>query len=195
MDVDPYDLFYINDDRIGMYGSFEAEQIVDTFTPETGWITEITPDMITGTNEWSTRSTAEARTAVLGTLSHRYMGARLDAAGATAVAAGATAATAAILPAAGAVVGIGAMLAWMGGYHIVRWTQDRQPIWVCPLILNDRPFFAGLDGFRQDGLFASIRGQLNAEFDAVGEGWRRFHLAGYANDITIGITRTLAGQG
>ncbi len=195
MDVDPYDLCFLNDDRLGMYGSFEIEQVVDTITAETGWITEITPDMITGTNEWSTRSTAEARTAVLGALSHRYMGARLDQAGASLVAAGATAAAGAILPAAGAVVGAGAILAWLGGYYVVRWTQDRQPLWVCPLILNDRPFFAGLDGFRQDGLFASVRGQLNASFDAVDEGWRKFHLAGYANDMTIAISRTLAGQG
>jgi hypothetical protein len=211
MDVDPYDMLYIHDDRIGMYGPAEVEQVVDTFTPETGWVTEITPDLITGTNEWSTRSTAEARMAVIGAISHKYLGYRMGATslvGAAAVGVAGGAFAGGLLgtfagPAgtiAGGVTGAGVMaagaaIAWMGGYHVIRWTQDRQPIWVCPLILGERPFFSGLDGFRQDGIFASIRGRIAAEIDKVSEGWRIFHAAGYANDITIGVARALAGQG
>lgn len=201
MDIDPYDQCYLHDERLGMYGGFEVEQVVDTFTPETGWITEITPDLITGTNEWSTRGTAEARQAVFGALVQRYMGMSLPqatVAGLTATGLTATIGNA-ITPgvgfAAAGVMAGGAIAAWMGGYYIVRWTQDRQPIWVCPLILGERPFFAGLDGFRQDGLFASIRGQLHAQFDQVEEGWRQFHLAGFANDITLGLSRAASGQG
>jgi hypothetical protein len=202
MNIDPYDMCYMNDDRVGMYGGFEVEQVVDTFTPETGWITEVTPDLITGTNEWSTRSTSEARMAVLGTLTQRYLGMRMGhgqvnsatvAATSSGILASAIGGTAGVV--ATGIVATGAALAWMGGYHIIRWTQDRQPIWVCPLILGERPFFAGLDGFRQDGIFASIRGSLHAEFDAVQEGWRTFHLGGYANDMTIGLARAAAGQG
>ncbi len=202
MDVDPYDMCYLQDDRIGMYGGFEIEQVVDTFTPQSGWVTEITPDLITGTNEWATRSTAEARTAVIGALAHRYMGVR--SAGAAGVGVGGaalmtTAVVAAANPIAGLAIGgvmaAGGALAWMGGYHIIRWSQDRQPIWVCPLILGERPFFAGLDGFRQDGIFASVRGELSAQFDNVQEGWRQWHLAAYANDVTHGLARAVSGQG
>jgi hypothetical protein len=203
MDIDPYDMVYISDDRLGMYGAFEVEQVVHTFTAETGWITEITPDMIVGSNEWSTMSTAQARWAVLGALSEKYLGYRAGtgtvAGSAVAVVGGGAVAGGLIGGPIGSAVGAGvtaagAAIAWMGGYHIIRWTQDRQPIWVTPLILGERPFFAGLDGFRQDGIFASIRGDLHSSFDAVKEGWRQFHLAGFVNDITLDIARTTAGQ-
>lgn len=204
MDVDPYDQCYLHDDRLGMYGGFEIEQVVDTFTAETGWITEITPDLIAGTNNWSTQSTAEARNAVLGTIAHRYIGSRFST---TQIAAGTIAATGApgvigaavgapgVGMATAAAIGVGGVLAWMGSYHIIRWSQDRQPLWVIPLILGERPFFAGLDGFRQDGIFASVRGELHAQFDAVQEGWRQFHLAGWANDMVVGFFRAAGGQG
>ncbi len=176
MDVDPWDSIYLHDDRTGMYGCFDVEQVVDTISPETGWITEITPDLITGTNEWSTMSTGQARMAVLGTLTHRYLGQTALGVGISGVIPG------------------GPLLAWAGGYYIIRWSQDRQPIWVCPLILGERPFFAGLDGFRQDGIFASLRGRLVAEVDNVQQGWRAFHLAGYFSDIGTALGQGLAGQ-
>jgi len=200
MDIDVYDTCYLHDERTSMFGTFEVEQVVDTFSAETGWITEITPDLITGTNEWSTRSTSEARNAAIGAISERYMGARLSSSsvGGMTVAGLATGAlvTGALTGPVATAVGVAAAsLAWMGGYYIVRWTQNRQPIWVCPLIVGERPFFSGLDGFRQDGLFASIRGELCAEFDAVREGWRQFHLDGFANNISLGVARAIAGQG
>jgi hypothetical protein len=217
MDIDPIDICYIHDDRSGMYGPVEVEQVVDTFTAETGWITEITPDLITGTNEWATRSTSEARIAVLGSLAQKYLGYRMGtealAGSAVAGVVGGSAfgalggAAVGALSSGGAlatgiigattvpgVMAVGGIIAWMGGYHIIRWTQDRQPIWVCPLILGERPFFAGLDGFKQDGIFASIRGRLAAEIDKVSEGWRVFHLAGFANDMTVSLARALTGQ-
>lgn len=205
MDIDPYDVCYIHDDRLGMYGAVEVKQVVDTFTPETGWITEITPDLIVGANEWSTASTLLARQAVLGALSQRYLGYRPTTAGTTAaiLRLGGVAATRNIENpiAAGAarmlaipVMAPGALLAWAGGYYIVRWSQDRQPIWVQPLILGDRPFLAGLDGFRQDGIFSSLRGQLAAEFDALSEGWRAFHLSSYFSDFGINWSQWAAGQ-
>jgi hypothetical protein len=209
MDVDPLDFIYLHDDRLGMYGPAEIEQVVDTFTAETGWITEITPDLITGTNEYSTGSTAAARSAVLGTLGQRYMakpintpftaGLAVTTAGGVAGAAVGGLAAGTLGAAVGGVTGAsvmaaGSVLAWMGSYHIIRWTQDRQPIWVLPLIWGERPFIAGLDGFRQDGIFTSIRGRLSSQFDAIQEGWRQFHLAGYANDFTINLAQSIGGQ-
>ncbi len=212
MDVDPYDMCYLHDDRLGMYGGFEIEQVVDTFTAETGWITEITPDLITGTNEWATMSTGKARTAILGELSARYVGVELgpvEAGAATVLAAAAAAPIGGILGArlqrspTGAVVGAvagaglvatGAMIAWYGGYDLIKWSQDRQPIWMTPLVWGERPLIAGVDGFKQDGIFASIRGEMHASFDAVREGWRQLHLASFGGDISIGLAQQISGQ-
>jgi hypothetical protein len=62
------------------------------------------------------------------------------------------------------------------------------------LILGDRPYFAGLEGFRQDGLFTSIRGEWAAEVDKVREGLRRLNLAGYAGTWATTQAQELAGQ-
>jgi len=198
MDVDPYDQCYLHDERTGMYGGFEIEQVVDTFTPQTGWTTEITPDMIVGANEWSMMSTSAARSMVLSTLAHRYGVTRAEGVAAAGIAGGALATTAVFGGSGGvgiaATAAVGAGLAWLGGYYVVRWTQDRQPIWVQPLILGERPYFSGLDGFRQDGIFASIRGQLHAEVDALHEGWRQAHLSAFANDFLIETMQDLSGQ-
>jgi len=197
MDIDPYDVVFLSDKRSGMYGGFEVEQVVDTFTPQTGWITEITPDMIVGTNEWSTSTTRAAREVVLGRMAQR-MGGTAAVASLGGGIVGGIGALAVANPIAGAAVAIpvaaGAALAWTGGYYLVQWTQDRQPIWICPLILGERPFFSGLDGFRQDGLFASIRGRIHRAVGDVEEGWRVFHLGGFANDFTVTLAQSIAGQ-
>ncbi len=42
----PYDRVLIEDDYLGMYGQIEIEQVVHTVSPELGFITEITPDLV-----------------------------------------------------------------------------------------------------------------------------------------------------
>ena len=52
-----HDLIYIDDVYERMYGMFEVEQVVHHFTPETGFITSITPNalvMINDPGKWST---------------------------------------------------------------------------------------------------------------------------------------------
>ena len=201
MDIDPYDICHIHDERSQIYGPFQVRAVVDTITPETGWITEITPDMIVGTNEWSTQTTTSATGAVMAVLYDRYrsqinttMGIGLGAGAveATALGTGALGTTVAV-PAIGTLLA-GSMLAYYGGYELIRWTQERQPIWAIPLILDTRPLLTGLDGFRQDGIFASLRGALFAEVDAVSEGWRRLHLGAYGSDIAIRTGMIVTGQ-
>ena len=193
MDVDPHDTCYLDDDRTGMHGAFEVEQVVDTFTPETGWITEITPDMIVGINEWATIGTGQAMSAILGSLYHRYTASHGN--GLIIAALSPTLLPQPIGSTAAFALGTSAYLAYLGGYHVIRWTQDRQPLWLSPLVFGERPFFSGLDGFRQDGIFTSLRGRLHAEINALSDGWRAFHLAGYLTDFTIGIAQSAAGQG
>jgi hypothetical protein len=194
MNVDPYDVVMLYDSYTDMYGPFEVEQVVDTFNENTGWITELTPDLCVHANEWSTTGTLDLMGEVAGELWTRYLGnSTLTSAG---VAAGAV--VAAALTGGGAVfagLAAGGILAASGGYMFLQYTQEREPIWLQPLILNNRPFLEGLDGFKRDGVFANLSGKLIAEVDNVTEGWRGFHVLPYLQDWTIGIAQSAGGQG
>lgn len=50
-DIRPYDLVYLADVYNRMYGIFEVEQVVHHFTPETGFITSITPNAFVTVND------------------------------------------------------------------------------------------------------------------------------------------------
>lgn len=49
--IRPYDLVYLGDVYSRMYGTFEAAQVVHHFTPETGFITSITPSACVSIND------------------------------------------------------------------------------------------------------------------------------------------------
>lgn len=50
-DIRPFDLLYIGDVYERMYGMVEVEQVIHHFTPETGFVTEITPNAIVTVND------------------------------------------------------------------------------------------------------------------------------------------------
>jgi hypothetical protein len=50
-DIRPHDLVYLADVYERMYGIFEVEQVVHHFTPETGFITSITPNAFVSVND------------------------------------------------------------------------------------------------------------------------------------------------
>lgn len=55
-DIRPHDLVFLGDVYERMYGMFEVEQVVHHFTPETGFVTSITPNAIVTINDpsrWS----------------------------------------------------------------------------------------------------------------------------------------------
>lgn len=58
--IKPYDICYIFDEYSDMFGPIEVEQVIHRFSQETGFITEITPDMVVNTNRLSGLSTADA---------------------------------------------------------------------------------------------------------------------------------------
>ena len=58
--IKPYDICYILDEYTGMYGPIEVEQVVLKFSQENGFISEITPNMVTHVNQSSTMTTANA---------------------------------------------------------------------------------------------------------------------------------------
>lgn len=98
--IKPYDICYIFDEYTDMYGPIEVEQVVHRFSQETGFITEITPDMVVHVNQHATLSTNDAMglicehamksidmpslPSIVGTLAGNAGGAALSAVGTTA---------------------------------------------------------------------------------------------------------------
>jgi len=63
--IKPYDVCYIMDGYNGMVGPVEVEQVVHILDRDTGFITEIKPDMLVQAAEWSLLSTAEAMAVII----------------------------------------------------------------------------------------------------------------------------------
>jgi murein DD-endopeptidase MepM/ murein hydrolase activator NlpD len=55
-----YDIVYVFDTYNDMYGPVEVEQVIHKFTQETGFVTEITPNLVVHVNQEATLSTSDA---------------------------------------------------------------------------------------------------------------------------------------
>lgn len=70
--IKPYDTCHVFDDIADMYGPVEVEQVVHHFSHETGFITEIVPDLCVSGNQYSTLTLTQA----MGEMSYiKYAGA------------------------------------------------------------------------------------------------------------------------
>ena len=58
--IKPHDICYVFDEYTDMFGPIEVEQVVHKFSQESGFITEITPDLVVHVNQLSTMSTSDA---------------------------------------------------------------------------------------------------------------------------------------
>ncbi len=58
--IKPYDICYVFDEYTDMIGPVEVEQVVHLFSQESGFLTEITPDLSIALNEWTTLGTMDA---------------------------------------------------------------------------------------------------------------------------------------
>jgi len=194
--IKPYDVVFFYDRYRDLYGPAEVEQIVQIFSKETGWITEITPDLIVAHNNFTTMGTMEAMweasgeiynalgacgsvgTTVAGAVGSTAVGiAGASAAGAVVGTAGAAAGVsagvvgAAVLGTQIVVGGVGLGLAAYGAYKFIQWTQCRQPVIITPLIQGSKPLMAGLNGYKRDGLIVNLRGKFYEFSEDVDSGW------------------------
>lgn len=70
--IKPYDVCHVFDDIADMYGPVEVEQVVHHFSSETGFITEIVPDLCVSGNEYATMALQQA----MGEINYlKYLGA------------------------------------------------------------------------------------------------------------------------
>jgi LAS superfamily LD-carboxypeptidase LdcB len=58
--IKPFDIVYCFDTYNDLVGPIEVEQVIHKFSQETGFITEVTPDMVVHVNQHSTLSTSDA---------------------------------------------------------------------------------------------------------------------------------------
>lgn len=57
--IKPFDIIYIFDEYTDMYGAIEVEQVIHKFNQQTGFLTEVTPDLIVHVNQHATLSTSD----------------------------------------------------------------------------------------------------------------------------------------
>lgn len=168
--IKPYDVVYLYDTYRDMFGPVEVEQVTHTFSQETGFITEIKPDLMISHNNLTTQCTADA---MWGVMTEHYAEAVSIAGGA------AVTGTAAGLATVGGVLGVatggvGLSLAVLGGYKLVQWTQERQPLVITPLTLGYKPFIAGLDGYKNDTIYTNFGGLWKSFTKDIEQGWDQF---------------------
>lgn len=160
--IKPYDVLWIADDYRDIYGMVEVEQVTHIFSHETGFITEIKPDLILSHNATTTQCTLEAMWEV---------GSNFFKSVAQKGPLQSTALTAALAGGALLVGKIGMILAMLGGYRMMTWSQARQPIFFTPLIQNGKPLIAGLHGYKYDTLWVNLKGKLKKFKGEMDEGW------------------------
>ena len=78
--------------------------------------------------------------------------------------------------------GIGLSLMAIGGYKFVEWTQGLQPLVFTPLTIGHKPLLAGINGYKQDGLLANLKGKFEKFTDDAGKGWHDLWNTGFIKD-------------
>lgn len=156
--IRPYDVCFINDLYNDISGPVEVEQVVHTFSEEAGFITQITPDLITCIGEIAQRTAIGAMSAYSyrwllnrmnipwypeaeRELTHAYRNANRMVRGVTAgVSVLSIAGLTALYP-----LFMGPIL--LGGYFLGNYIKNHATIRVVPLFHKGYPFVTGLEGF------------------------------------------------
>lgn len=173
--IKPYDVCYIRDTSINMYGPIEVQAVTHIFNKDHGFISIITPDLCTEINEYYSATTMDLVGAAFATLySKRSTTAGSAILGASIASAGAT------IP----LAGIG-FLGMCGAIKIMRWTQDGVPVFFTPLTFEGRPYMSVAVTNRLSSIFTTWGGQWNQLWDDVKTGWRKFSFEEEINDLSV----------
>ncbi len=165
-EVKPYDIVYIFDDYSDIMGPVEVEQVVHRFSQDTGFITEITPDLFVTANEWVNMTVTDMMSIVMegaaSALTHGTPTTTESVVSSPLTKAAALGAFALTLGASPliAIVGAGAAI---GGYFMMQkmvdFTSHGQPVVIHPLIHRGKPWVAGLPLDKLNNLWSTNKGQ------------------------------------
>jgi hypothetical protein len=170
--IKPYDVCVLFDSYRDIYGPVEVEQVQHIMSQETGFVTEIKPDLILTHNAATTQCTMDGMVKALTDL-YSKIADESNQGVANGVAVTAGVATAGAIAGTGLLAGgVGFGLLALGGYKLVEWTTARQPIVITPVMNGVKPLIAGLDGYKRDDLWVSLDGRLRKFSDSMTEGWK-----------------------
>lgn len=167
--IKPYDVAYIFDEYSDMFGPIEVEQVVHRISQQSGFITEVTPDLMVHVNQFATLSTADAMGLIaehalksigmesLGNISGNRVVDPVYAAGA-AIGAGFNSLGTIFFSSSENSIGItnGGTFGLLGLFFfrkLVTRTQMAHPFRFSPLVMGAKPMIGGLPNRRTDGSF------------------------------------------
>jgi hypothetical protein len=138
--IKPNDIIMMTDYFTDMYGPIEVEQVTHHFSPETGFVTTITPNLVCSVNN----PLQQGSLTVAGT----YMDKSSE-----------------FVQAVREVFAIGTPLVSNYAAGVAFWMSSltsarREPISLSPLIYAGRPYIAGVEGMRKNTLVEAISGNL-----------------------------------
>lgn len=169
--IRPYDICFLFDQANDMVGPVEVEQVIHTFSHQTGFLTEIVPDMVAVAAEWSQLSTIEALGIVMEGFLHNTASTNYN--------------PSPVSPAAQALA-VGTSL--FGGFltdKIINFTQFGQPIIMAPLMFHGRPFTGGVPTRKiKTSLFETVFGKYDPKNEVAYQGWKTDFWDGVKQSIT-----------
>ena len=173
-DIKPHDICFVADSYNDMVGPIVVEQVVHTFSQETGFITEITPDLFVTVNEMASLTMADAMAMYIEDSStarytNRPGNAKQWRSGLDVLLADIS-------------LGIGEFALWLGTLslagdlgsgsfmrrHVIPITNYMQPVMIHPLMHRGKPLIAGLPTDKIQSTWATMFGKWLKEGS---EGW------------------------
>lgn len=205
--IKPMDTVWCIDTYNEIIGPVDVEKVVHFFSKNTGFITEITPDLCVHANESACLLTIDAIGQVL-SLGHTYTGAIYKAKVLThgkfwgtaemagdvlkvgaGTAAGGFVAAGVLTP---VVMFGGLALSIYGGLKLLRSAVGRFPIIATPLLRQGKPYISGMQYSEIDGLVSHINGEWNKfqkDFEHgmrfVRRGMYSIELGWWANEVQL----------
>lgn len=175
-EIKPHDVVFILDEYTDMTGPVEVEQVTHVFDQESGFRTEIKPDMFVQAAEWSLLSSTEALGVVIEGALQKIFG--TSSAASTSKGVGSLSFL------------LGGSIALFGGFmaqRLINYTQLAQPVVMTPLLHHGRLFAGGVPTRK---LPTSVWGNLFGIWHPATE--RGFHnwWESVKDDIVIGLKKT-----
>ena len=157
--IKPYDFVFLSDYFTDMHGPVEVEQVTHHFSPETGFVTTIVPDLVCYVNDILQMGSTLVAGAYMDELSQRLMRIRRKWG----------------FWSFGLLSNTSVNLAFnLTGFDRKR----REPIAFTPLLYNGRPFLAGVQGLRKSTTYEAIRGWVYMRTQERAEAGEALRLMG-----------------
>lgn len=162
--IKPYDICFIADEYTDMVGPIEVEQVVQKFTQQNGFVTEITPDMSIQINQHASMSTADAMGLIIETGLSKIGGESFGAGLTSTVSriadwGGGSALVSALFNSGENTLGTGGNATILGAVgtfvfrKMITRTQLAHPFRYSPLVKNGKPMIGGFPNKITDGSF------------------------------------------